>query len=130
MYTPNMLDHWDMAILMVPIFGFLILWLFRLDERVTAPRERSTRRRFCQADGNASYLYDPDGRPVLCRNPTPPPAPLTGQIVEIQSPQKLLSVPELHPLFPLNEHKSMSLSPLIVTIHTPSTNRCKSLKNC
>ncbi len=39
---------WDTAILMAPFFGLLAFWMFGLDERVTAPRERSTRRHFCK----------------------------------------------------------------------------------
>jgi hypothetical protein len=61
---------------MAPFFGLLAFWMFGLDERVAAPRDRSTRRRFCQVDTNGLRRFsDPDGRTVRIRGPVTPPPP-------------------------------------------------------
>jgi hypothetical protein len=76
MHASNLLASWDTTILMAPLLGFLAFWMFGLDERVTAPRDRSARRRFCQTDANGpSRFCDPDGRPVKMRGPVTPPPP-------------------------------------------------------
>jgi hypothetical protein len=77
MNPANLLSTCDTALLMVPIFALLALWMFGLDERVAAPRERPARRRFCQPDSLGLALFcDPDGRPVELRRPVTPPPPL------------------------------------------------------
>jgi hypothetical protein len=76
MHAADLLSGWDTAILMAPFFGLLAFWMFGLDERVTAPREQSTRRRFCQTDVNGrSRFCDPDGRTAKMRHPITPPPP-------------------------------------------------------
>ena len=75
MHAADFLTSWDAAIFMAPFFGLLALWMFGLDERVTAPRDRSTRRRFCQSDANDdSGFCDPDGKTAA--RPTRPQPPL------------------------------------------------------
>jgi hypothetical protein len=77
------LTGWDTAILMAPFFGLLALWMFGIDERVAAPRDRSTRRRFCHTDiSGRSRFSDPDGRTVKIRGPIIPPPPLAPRAQE------------------------------------------------
>jgi len=65
---------WDTAILIAPFFGLLAFWMFGLDERVAAPRERSARRRFCHTDSDGRSVFcDPDGRTAKTRHATPLP---------------------------------------------------------
>ena len=81
MHAADFLTSWDAAIFMAPFFGLLALWMFGLDERVTAPRERSTRRRFCQSDANDdSGFCDPDGKTAARpTRPQPGSAQCSGQ---------------------------------------------------
>jgi hypothetical protein len=66
MRAADFLTSWDAAIFMAPFFGLLALWMFGLDERVTAPRDRSTRRRFCQSNAHDdSGFCDPDGKTAV-----------------------------------------------------------------
>jgi hypothetical protein len=84
MHSADLLTGWDTAILIVPVIGFLAFWMFGLDERVAAPRERSTRRRFCVADGSGpSGFCDPDGRSAGKCRPILPPPPYRSRPVEI-----------------------------------------------
>lgn len=86
MHNANLLTGLDTGILMVPFFGLLVFSMFGLDERVVAPRGRSTRRRFCQTDGHgASFLCDPDGRPYKVRGPVTPPPPMVERMAENRS---------------------------------------------
>jgi hypothetical protein len=71
---------WDTAILIAPFFGLLAFWMFGLDERVAAPRERSARRRFCHTDPNGQSVFcDPDGRTAKTRHATPLTRPNAGK---------------------------------------------------
>lgn len=84
MHAANFLASWDTTILMLPFLGLLAFWMFGLDERVAAPRERSTRRRFCQTDFHGrSQFCDPDGRTAKTRHPITPPPPYRSRPVEI-----------------------------------------------
>jgi hypothetical protein len=84
MHSADLLTGWDTAILTVPFIGLLAFWMFGLDERVAAPRERSTRRRFCVADGSGPTGFcDPDGRPAGKCRPILPSPPYRSGTVEI-----------------------------------------------
>jgi len=88
MHAADFLTSWDAAIFMAPFFGLLALWMFGLDERVTAPRDRSTRRRFCQMDVDGRYRFcDPDGRAVRTRGPVTPPPPYEPGLGELPGSQ-------------------------------------------
>ena len=81
MHAADFLTSWDAAIFMAPFFGLLALWMFGLDERVTEPRDRPARRRFCQADSNGrSQFCDPDGRTAKKRHPITPPPPCSSKL--------------------------------------------------
>ena len=95
---------WDTAILIAPFFGLLAFWMFGLDERVAAPRERSARRRFCPTDPDGrSDFCDPDGRPAKTRrNPPPsyskiagnsaPASPLESDPLSAQAPAHTIEI--------------------------------------
>jgi hypothetical protein len=81
MHVADLLTGWDTAILMAPFFGLLALWMFGLDERVTEPRDRPARRRFCYSDPNGrSEFCDPDGRIAKTRHPITPPPPYSSGV--------------------------------------------------
>lgn len=55
----------DTMVLMVPFVAMLVMSVFRLDERLAAPkREAKIRRFFCGIDAeDRLFLFDPDGKP-------------------------------------------------------------------
>lgn len=65
MGSADFLSGWDMTILMVPFLGMLLMHMFRLDERVSAPKAPPGNRRFfCEVDLNGrGCVSDPDGQP-------------------------------------------------------------------
>lgn len=58
------LSGWDTTILIVPFLGMLLVHMFRLDERVSAPKAPPRNRRFfCEVDPKGrGYVSDPDGQ--------------------------------------------------------------------
>jgi hypothetical protein len=56
---------WDTTILMIPFLAILVMYLFRLDQSVSAPKATQKKRRFfCGVDPkDRPYLSDPDGQP-------------------------------------------------------------------
>lgn len=66
MHPADLLTGADAGLLMFPFFALLALWVFHLDKQVAAPRRRSTRRPFCEAEplepGGLTMLSDPDGQ--------------------------------------------------------------------
>ena len=50
---------WEMILFAVPFVGFLVLSIFRLDERVLAPRRMAIHRR-------PAVRLDRNGDPLLC----------------------------------------------------------------
>jgi hypothetical protein len=64
----SLLTSWDIALLMSPFFAMLAAWMFGLDRLLAAPRRRSHRRSFAQADQDGRLVFtDPDGRPWKMR---------------------------------------------------------------
>jgi hypothetical protein len=57
------LPGWDTFILTLPFLGVLGIAMFRLDERLAAPKIRLRGQRFfCEAEGKGTaFLSDPDG---------------------------------------------------------------------
>jgi hypothetical protein len=65
MGSADFVSGWDTTILMVPFLGILVMYLFRLDARFSAPKATQKKRRFfCGVDPkDLPYLSDPDGQP-------------------------------------------------------------------
>jgi len=65
MGSADFVSGWDTTILMVPFLGILVMYLFRLGERLSAPKATPKKRRFfCGVDPkDLPYLSDPDGQP-------------------------------------------------------------------
>jgi hypothetical protein len=65
MGSADFVSSWDTAVLMVPFLGVLAMYMFRLDERLAAPKATPKKRRFfCGVDPeDGPYLSDPDGQP-------------------------------------------------------------------
>jgi hypothetical protein len=65
MGSADFVSGWDTTILIVPFLGILVMYLFRLDERFSAPKATPKNRRFfCGVDPkDRPYLSDPDGQP-------------------------------------------------------------------
>jgi hypothetical protein len=65
MGSAHFLSGWDTTILIVPFLGMLLMHMFRLDEKVSAPKAPPRNRRsFCEVDPKGRpYVSDPDGQP-------------------------------------------------------------------
>ncbi len=65
MHEVALLPTWDTILLTFPFFALLAMGMFRLDERLAAPKpSRRPTRHFCGLDNQGRpALSDPDGRP-------------------------------------------------------------------
>ena len=64
MHGSGLIPGWDTLVLMIPFFAVMAMGMFRVDERLAAPKDsRKPRRAFCGLDRNGQpFLSDPDGR--------------------------------------------------------------------
>jgi hypothetical protein len=65
MHGSGLISGWDTLFLMIPFFAIMAMGMFRVDERLAAPKDpRKPCRAFCGMDRNGQpFLSDPDGRP-------------------------------------------------------------------
>jgi hypothetical protein len=64
MHGSGLISGWDTVVLMIPLFAIMAMGMFRVDERLVAPKDPGKpRRAFCGLDRNGQpVLSDPDGR--------------------------------------------------------------------